>query len=151
MKPNFSKAMGGSALDFYKISGKTLQERHKNMNDYGSLLEEHGVYFIANRVLTSLVSTYITAEIGGLQKKEYLNFSSQDYLGLSQDEEVKNAARQAIDEFGVHTASSPILSGRNKLVERLENKLASITGTDQSLLFPVGCMLRRHFCTCISK
>ena len=138
MKPNFSKAMGGSALDFYKISGKTLLERHKNLNDYGSLLEEHGVSFIANRVLTSLVSTSITAEIGGLQKKEYLNFSSQDYLGLSQDEEVKNAARLAIDEFGVHTASSPILSGRNKLVEKLEGKLASILGTDQCLLFPIG-------------
>jgi 7-keto-8-aminopelargonate synthetase-like enzyme len=138
MKPNFSKAMGGSALDFYKISGKTLQERHKNLNDYGSLLEEHGVSFIANRVLTSLVSTSVTAEIGGLEKKEYLNFSSQDYLGLSQDEEVKNAARIAIGEYGVHTASSPILSGRNKLVEKLEDKLASILGTDQSLLFPVG-------------
>jgi 7-keto-8-aminopelargonate synthetase-like enzyme len=138
MKPNFSKAMGGSALDFYKISGKTLQERHKSLNDYGSLLEEHGVSFIANRVLTSLVSTSITAEIGGLEEKEYLNFSSQDYLGLSQNEEVKDAARQAIYEFGVHTASSPILSGRNKLVEKLEERLASLVGMDQSLLFPVG-------------
>jgi 7-keto-8-aminopelargonate synthetase-like enzyme len=138
MKADFSKAMGGSALDFYKISGKTLEERHRSINEYSSVLEEHNVYFIANRVLTSLVSTSITAEIGRQEQKTYLNFSSQDYLGLSQHEEVKNAARKAIDEYGVHTASSPILSGRNKLVEQLEERLASLVGMDQCLLFPVG-------------
>ena len=108
------------------------------MNDYGVLLQDHDLYFIANRVLTSLVSTHVMAEVGYHQTKEYLNFSSQDYLGLSQLDEVKDAAMEAIDEYGIHVASSPILSGRNKLTEKLEDKLASLCGTDQSLLFPIG-------------
>jgi 7-keto-8-aminopelargonate synthetase-like enzyme len=138
MKNELSKALGGSALDFYKISGKTLSERFNTLNDYGSLLQKHEVYFYANRVFTSLVSTYIDAEIGNQPEGSYLNFSSQDYLGLSQNEEVKNAAKTAIDEFGIHVASSPIYSGRNKLTEKLENRLAELLGVDQALLFPIG-------------
>jgi 7-keto-8-aminopelargonate synthetase-like enzyme len=80
----------------------------------------------------------VQAEVGSHPVKEYLNFSSQDYLGLSQTEEVKDAARWAIDQYGIHVASSPILSGRNKLTEELEEKLASLCGADQCLLFPIG-------------
>lgn len=130
--------MGGSALDFYKISGTTLKERHQSINDYADMLQEHDLYFIANRVLTSLVSTHVLAEVGGHPVNEFLNFSSQDYLGLSQIEEVKDAARWAIDRYGIHVASSPILSGRNKLTDELEEKLASLCGMEQSLLFPIG-------------
>lgn len=138
MESDFDKALGGSALDFFKTTGKSLEERYRAINQYGALLEKHEVYFAANRVITSLVSTHVDAEIGGKENRRYLNFSSQDYLGLAQDDEVKNAARNAILEYGIHTASSPVLSGRNKLTDTLEKRLAEITGTEQALLFPIG-------------
>lgn len=138
MDSDFLKALGGSALDFFKTSGKSFGERYKPLNEYITLLEKHKVFFTANRVITSLVASNVDAEISGSSKRNFLNFSSQDYLGLAQSEEVKNAAHEAIDNYGVHTSSSPVLSGRNILTEKLENKLADITGTEQSLLFPVG-------------
>jgi 7-keto-8-aminopelargonate synthetase-like enzyme len=137
-RSDFLRAVGGSALDYFKISGKSLHQRFSPIYDYGSIRDDYGVYFSANRVLTSLVSTYVDAEVANHPGERYLNFSSQDYLGLSQNDEVKNAARIAIDEYGIHTASSPILTGRNKLTEKLEETLAGILGMEQCLLYPTG-------------
>jgi 7-keto-8-aminopelargonate synthetase-like enzyme len=137
-KPDILKALGGTALDYLKVNGKTLQERFNPFSEYGYLRNKHGLNFSANRVLTSYVSTHVDAEIAGHGKESYLNFSSQDYLGLAQNKEVMDAAREAISAYGVHTASSPILTGRNKLTEKLESTLAEKLGTEQCLLYPTG-------------
>lgn len=138
MNSDLLKALGGSALDYLKINGKNLYDRYKPLFEHASLRDKYGVLFSANRVLTSVVSPYVNAEIAKQQSKRFLNFSSQDYMGLAQNDEVKKAAKTAIDEYGIHTASSPILTGRNKLTEVLESKLAGILGAEQCLLFPTG-------------
>jgi 7-keto-8-aminopelargonate synthetase-like enzyme len=138
MKSELLKALGGSALDYLKVNGKTLVSRYTPLSDQAALRNSYGVMFSANRVLTSVVSPYVDAEVANRRKEHYLNFSSQDYLGLAQDEEVKDAVKQAVEEYGIHTASSPILTGRNKLTEKLEATLAGILNTEQCLLYPTG-------------
>jgi 7-keto-8-aminopelargonate synthetase-like enzyme len=138
MKLELLKALGGSALDYFKINGKTLAERYKPLFEQAALRNSYGVLFSANRVLTSVVSPYVNAEVANRKSGRYLNFSSQDYLGLAQNEEVKNAAKWAVDAYGIHTASSPILTGRNKLTEKLETTLADILDMEQCLLYPTG-------------
>ncbi len=137
-KPDILKALDGTALDYMKISGKSLEQRFSPFYEYGNLRNRHGLNFSANRVLTSLVSTQVDAEIAGHVKENYLNFSSQDYLGLAQNREVMDAAHEAIVSYGVHTASAPILTGRNKMTEKLETTLAEKLGTEQCLLYPTG-------------
>ena len=138
MKPVYLKALEESVLDYLKVKGKTLVERYQPFLDYTALRDKFGVLSFANRVLTSPVSPYVDAEISHNKSLRYLNFSSQDYLGLAQNEEVKKAGRDVIDEYGVHTAAAPVLTGRNKLTEELEYKLAKVLNTEQCLLFPTG-------------
>ena len=72
--------------------------------------------------------------------KKIVNFSSNDYLGLSQHDAVKSAAQQAIQDSGVSVASSRLISGNLGLHEKLEEALASIKEKDASLIFSSGFM-----------
>ena len=51
---------------------------------------------------------------------------------------MKDAARAAIDQFGVHSAGSPALCGRTSITVQLEEKIASILGFESSLIYPTG-------------
>jgi 7-keto-8-aminopelargonate synthetase-like enzyme len=74
----------------------------------------------------------------GGQSGEYLNFGSQDYLGLAQDERVEEAALGAIRDFGVHSAGSPAFIGRTRALVDIEDRLAGCLHRERCLLFPTG-------------
>ncbi|HEX7182096.1 MAG TPA: pyridoxal phosphate-dependent aminotransferase family protein [Thermoanaerobaculia bacterium] len=69
---------------------------------------------------------------------EGINFGSQDYLGLSAHPAIQRAARRALQEFGPHAASSPMLVGNSRLSRRLEQALGEMLETEHVLLFPTG-------------
>ncbi len=138
MKTDFLNALNVCGLDFIRIKGKTLIERHKPLDDFTILRNKFGVYSCANRVINTKVTPHVEVEVDHRKSEKFLNFSSQDYLGLAQNEDVKNAVKNIIDEYGIHAASSPILTGRNKLTETLENKLAEKFKAEQCLLYPTG-------------
>ena len=72
--------------------------------------------------------------------KKIVNFSSNDYLGLSQHDSIKSAAKQAIQDSGVSVASSRLISGNLCLHEKLEEALASTKEKEASLIFSSGFM-----------
>jgi 7-keto-8-aminopelargonate synthetase-like enzyme len=47
--------------------------------------------------------------------EEYIDFSSNDYLGLSGHPRLKAAAKKAIDELGMSVSASRLLSGDLKI------------------------------------
>ncbi|HYO16090.1 MAG TPA: pyridoxal phosphate-dependent aminotransferase family protein [Thermoanaerobaculia bacterium] len=67
-----------------------------------------------------------------------INFGSQDYLGLASHPALRDAAFRALEEFGPHAASSPMLQGNTALSRRLEMALAERLGMEHVLLFPTG-------------
>lgn len=67
-----------------------------------------------------------------------INFASQDYLGLASRPELREAAHAAIDEFGVHSAGSPALCGRTRLLVELEDKFAKLLGYEACIIYPTG-------------
>ncbi|PYL60900.1 MAG: 8-amino-7-oxononanoate synthase [Verrucomicrobia bacterium] len=73
-------------------------------------------------------------------EREYINFGSQDYLGRAQTEDVKDAAREVIAEFGVHSAGSPVLCGRTRLLVELERKLAAGLAYEACIIYPTAWM-----------
>jgi 8-amino-7-oxononanoate synthase len=72
--------------------------------------------------------------------KELVNFSSNDYLGLSQDERVQKAAQEAIDRYHASSASSRLICGNISLHEQLEEELADFKGREAALVFSSGYM-----------
>src|SRR5881392_1331230 len=84
-------------------------------------------------------------EIGSAQGPEIeiagrrlINFSSNDYLGLANDSRLRNAAIDAINEFGVGSGASRLISGTQSPHVRLERALAEWKGTDAALCFSSG-------------
>jgi 7-keto-8-aminopelargonate synthetase-like enzyme len=66
------------------------------------------------------------------------NFASQDYLGLASHPAVKMAAKEAVEEYGVHSAGSSALMGAMEQGHLLERELADFLGYEHCILFPTG-------------
>ncbi|MFM2145247.1 MAG: hypothetical protein RL732_83 [Bacteroidota bacterium] len=68
----------------------------------------------------------------------YLNLASNDYLGFTQDPEVKSAAARYLNDFGIGSGSVPMLAGTYSIHRALEQELAVFTGYEGALLFNSG-------------
>jgi 8-amino-7-oxononanoate synthase len=75
-------------------------------------------------------------EIGG--SRRLINFSSNDYLGLANDPRLRDAATAAINEFGVGTGASRLISGTQSPHLSLERALAQWKQTEAALCFNSG-------------
>lgn len=67
-----------------------------------------------------------------------VDFSSNDYLGLSFEPSIRDAARAAIEKYGTGACASRLISGNSELHEELEGEIARFKGTESALLFPSG-------------
>jgi len=74
-------------------------------------------------------------KIGG---KTFLNFSSNDYLGLANDPILKDAALRAIKQFGSGSGASRLLCGSLAPFHELEEALAQFKKTQAALTFSSG-------------
>ena len=76
-----------------------------------------------------------TTVLGG---REFLNFSSYDYLGLNGHPAVQAAAKAAIDRYGVSTSASRIVAGERPIHRELERRLADLHGAEDAVAFVSG-------------
>src|SRR3954452_19524245 len=74
-------------------------------------------------------------EMEGMQRTM---LGSNNYLGLTGDERVKEAAREALERFGTGLTGSRFLNGTLSLHLQLERELADWMGTDDALVFTAG-------------
>ncbi|HSN21649.1 MAG TPA: 8-amino-7-oxononanoate synthase [Usitatibacter sp.] len=70
--------------------------------------------------------------------RELVNFSSNDYLGLAADARLVQAAHRALDEYGVGSGASPLVSGHLRPHEEAERRFAAFSGLPRALLFASG-------------
>ncbi len=87
-------------------------------------------YFIA---IESGADTEVV--INGQRK---IMIGSNNYLGLTQDERVKQAAKDAIDRFGSGCTGSRFLNGTLSIHEELEERLAEFMQMEAALVFSTG-------------
>lgn len=72
--------------------------------------------------------------------KQYLNFSSNDYLGLAEHPAVIDAAQDYLKQHGVGAGAAHLITGHTSLHDQLEQRLASLSGYPRALLFSTGYM-----------
>ena len=70
--------------------------------------------------------------------RKVVNFSSNDYLGLSRDEALVNAACEATRRHGAGSGASRLISGTLPPHHALEEKIAEWKGTQAALSFANG-------------
>jgi 8-amino-7-oxononanoate synthase len=73
-----------------------------------------------------------------IEGKSFLNFSSNDYLGLANEPALKDAAIEAVNKFGAGAGSSRLICGSLGPHHELDETLAAFKGTQAALAFSSG-------------
>jgi len=73
-----------------------------------------------------------------IEGKEYINFSSNNYLGLANHPDIIKAVQKTIETFGFGSGASRLLCGGSILHAELEKKTAKFKGTESALIFNSG-------------
>jgi glycine C-acetyltransferase len=95
-------------------------------------LKEQGL-FLTMRTVASAQGPWLTVD-----GKRVLNFCSNNYLGLANDPRMKEAAKRAIDEFGVGPTSARQISGTLALHVELEKRLAAFKRVEDAVYVQSG-------------
>lgn len=73
-----------------------------------------------------------------LDGRELLLLCSNDYLGLTDHQALKEAAINALERYGTGSGASRLVSGNMEPHEELERRVASFKGTEAAILFNSG-------------
>ncbi|MFY3793046.1 glycine C-acetyltransferase [Ureibacillus sp. MALMAid1270] len=95
-------------------------------------LREQGLY---NEIDTVEGANGPVIQING---KELINLSSNNYLGLATNEELKRVANEAINKYGVGAGAVRTINGTLDLHVELEKKLAEFKGTEAAISYQSG-------------
>ncbi|OOQ60721.1 glycine C-acetyltransferase [Mucilaginibacter pedocola] len=93
-------------------------------------IEEAGLYK-RERIITSPQGADITVQGG----KEVINFCANNYLGLSGNQRVIDAAKAAMDTHGYGLSSVRFICGTQDIHKQLEQKIAEFLGTEDTILY----------------
>jgi 8-amino-7-oxononanoate synthase len=73
-----------------------------------------------------------------MEGRETIMLGSNNYLGLTGDERVKGAARDALERYGTALTGSRLLNGTIPLHTELEREIAEWMGSDDAIVFTTG-------------
>ena len=107
------------------ISQKFLE----NITNELTNIENDGLYK-KERIITSQQSAEI--EVAG---KRLLNFCANNYLGLSNNPEVMQASKDAIDSHGYGMSSVRFICGTQDIHKDLEAKISKFLGMEDTILY----------------
>jgi glycine C-acetyltransferase len=92
-------------------------------------LKSAGLYK-SERVISSVQSAEI--EVGG---QKVLNFCANNYLGLADSPDLRDAAKQALDRYGYGMASVRFICGTQEEHKELEATISSFLGMEGTILY----------------
>ena len=102
------------------------------LNENLKQLKDQGLY---NEIDAVEGANGPTIQVNG---KQLINLSSNNYLGLATNEELKQVAKEAIDKYGVGAGAVRTINGTMDLHVRLEEKLAEFKGTEAAISYQSG-------------
>ena len=89
-----------------------------------------------HRILTEIDSSMSPEII--INKKKYIQFASNNYLGMTINSKIKNHSIKSINKFGTGTGGSRLVTGTSSLHCDLENVIAKFKKTQDSIVFSSG-------------
>ena len=102
----------------------------EHLTTHLSEIREAGLYK-NERIIVSPQGAEITLDTG----QTVLNFCANNYLGLSANKKLVEAAKSALDTHGYGMSSVRFICGTGDLHKELEQKLADFFGTEDTILY----------------
>jgi glycine C-acetyltransferase len=84
------------------------------------------------------ITTAQGAHVGVRSGQSMINLCANNYLGLAQHPEVRQAAADGLRDWGYGMASVRFICGTQSLHKTLEERLAAFLGTEDCILYPSG-------------
>lgn len=82
-----------------------------------------------------IITTPQRGEISVVGGKKVLNFCANNYLGLSDNETIKNAAAASLEKWGYGMSSVRFICGTQEIHKELETKISNFLGMDDTILY----------------
>jgi len=130
-------ALTGSLRDYRSPEGPDLIGRISGFFEWQDLRRDHGLWPYARSTSTAPKARCEARNDDGAPFRG-INFASQDYLSLSSHPKVKQAAIEAISDYGVHSAGSAALLGNTANSIRLTSALSEWIDGREIVLYPTG-------------
>ncbi len=81
-----------------------------------------------------------------IDDRKVISFCSNDYLGLANHPQVKQAAVDAVGRYGVGSGAAHLVNGHSIVHHQLEEELAEFCGYPRAILFSTGYMANLGLC-----
>jgi 7-keto-8-aminopelargonate synthetase-like enzyme len=130
-------ALTGSLRDHRAPDGSDLIGRSRAFFEWQDLRREHGLWPYARSTETAPMAR-CEAKTDAGQAFAGINFASQDYLSLASHPKVKQAAIDAVMQYGVHSAGSAALLGNTANSLRLQAAISDRLDGRNVVLYPTG-------------
>ena len=110
--------------------GTNLIKENNNFAEDLAKIKAEGLYKNERTITTPQGVTINTEEHG-----DALNFCSNNYLGLSNNNEIKEAAKDALEKYGFGMSSVRFICGTQDIHKKLERKISKFFGSDDTILY----------------
>jgi 8-amino-7-oxononanoate synthase len=110
----------------YPEEYEVLKERFKELEKYDC----GNIYFAVSEGLNNNLTT--------IDGRTIINYTSYNYIGMSGDPVITQAAKNAIDRYGTSVSASRLASGERPLHRDLEQAISEMLGTGDSIVFVGG-------------
>ena len=131
------EALTGSLRDYRELQGTDLLGRVEHFFRWQDLRRRHHLWPYS-RSTEEAPAAVCTARDDTGHRFSGVNFGSQDYLSLASHPAIKEAAKAAVDEYGVHSAGSAAFLGNTRYSLALEQTIADFLRMRYTVLYPTG-------------
>lgn len=106
-----------------------IVQLHRHLSQFAALGLRNPYFTVHERV---------TRDTTFIEGRELINFSSFNYLGMSGDPVIAQAAKDAIDRFGTSVSASRLVSGEKTIHRELEREICDFLGAEDAIAYLGG-------------
>lgn len=140
INPHFSSKFAETTLvDFIDPQpiSKDLFNKTFLLDGWSNFLKETNQYLYRRALIGSCSHRSLIKDYRGLVRKMIM-MGANSYFELNNHPEVKLAAIEAIEKYGVGSGSVPLLAGTMEIHQELEAKLATFKSCESAMIFTAG-------------
>ena len=131
------EAFTGSLREYRDPRGTDLLRRVEDFYEWQDMRRQHGFWPYSKSTDEAPTTSCAVKDDAGRPYRG-VNFASQDYLSLASHPKIKEAAKQAVDEYGVHSAGSSAFMGNTRYSLELQRTIGEFLQMDHVVLYPTG-------------